>query len=232
MWFAHKVDPTSAEFTVVWSARLIGTVDPERLAAAWRNVLSRHDELRLRLTESTAGLSRGYWSVDSMSMSIRAVAPEALSLELESAVGRVFMLEKEPLADLTLLRLGPEDHVLVVSAHHAVMDGRSLDIVIDDLFTGYDGWNDSSAGPSYRDYIEEETAESPDPSRVDRWVDELGLEEEDDSTPLGLPSQSLSQDRSACSVRAGLSLSRGSRSANSREAIAPLRIRWAWRHSR
>jgi amino acid adenylation domain-containing protein len=205
MWFAYKVDPSSAEFTVVWAARMIGAVDTESLAAAWRRVLSNHAELRLRLSNSSAEPSRDYWPVDSMAMSIRVVAPEALPLELESAVGRVFMLDKEPLADLTLLRLGPEEQVLIISAHHAVLDGRSLDIVIDGLFASYDGRYGSPAGPSYRDYIEEEAAKSPNPSRVDRWVDELRLEDEDDSTPLGLPLHSLSQDKSAGTARARLS---------------------------
>ncbi|WP_370518028.1 amino acid adenylation domain-containing protein [Micromonospora sp. MP36] len=206
MWFAYKVDSSSAEFTVVWAARLIGAVDTGKLAAAWRSVLGNHDELRLRLLDSSAEPSRDYWPVDDMDMSIRVVAPEQLQLELESVVGRVFMLDKEPLADLALLRLGSQEHVLVLSAHHAVLDGRSLDIVIDNLFAAYDGRSGSPAGPSYRDYIEEEAAGSPDPSRVDRWVEELRLdEEEDESTPLGLPLQSLSQDKNAGTVRERLS---------------------------
>lgn len=206
MWFAYTVDRSSTEFTVVWAARLIGTIATENLAAAWRNVLSSHDELRLRLSESAAEPSRDYWPVDSMAMSVREIAPETVPMELESAVGRVFKLDEEPLADLTLLRLGPEEHLLVISAHHAVMDGRSLDIVIETLFTGYDGGQGSPARPSYRDYIEEEAAKSPDPSRVDRWVDELGLVEDGNhSAPLGLPSHSLSPDKSAGTVRAGLS---------------------------
>ncbi|MDG4829280.1 amino acid adenylation domain-containing protein [Solwaraspora sp. WMMD1047] len=205
MWFAYKVDPASAEFTVVWAARLIGAVDPERLAAAWRAVLRTHDELRLRLSDASAEPSRDYWPVEDMAMSLRAVAPEALPAELESAVGRVFMLDKEPLVDLTLLRLGSEEHVMVVSAHHAVLDGRSLDIVIEGLFTAYSGRPGTPAGASYRDYIEQEAAGTVEPSLVDRWVAELRLRQESDSTPLGLPLHSLSQDKSAGTVTQRLS---------------------------
>jgi hypothetical protein len=46
---------------------------------------------------------------------------------------RPFDLERGPLFRATLLRLGPEDHVGLLTAHHSVFDGWSMGIFFQEL---------------------------------------------------------------------------------------------------
>ncbi|HEU4556995.1 MAG TPA: amino acid adenylation domain-containing protein, partial [Longimicrobium sp.] len=71
---------------------------------------------------------------------------------------RVFDLSRGPLFLAALLRLGGEDHVLLLSMHHVVSDAWSLGIFIRELSTLYAVYRDGGASPlaelpvQYADY--------------------------------------------------------------------------------
>ncbi|HYY41158.1 MAG TPA: condensation domain-containing protein, partial [Pyrinomonadaceae bacterium] len=62
--------------------------------------------------------------------------PEAQRL-LHAEARRPFDLARGPLTRASLLRLGPNDHILMLSMHHIVSDGWSLGIMIRELMTLY-----------------------------------------------------------------------------------------------
>ena len=57
-----------------------------------------------------------------------AAAESAVREQIESLSSAEFLLDKAPLLVTRLFRIGRDDHVLAVIAHHLIADGRSMSI--------------------------------------------------------------------------------------------------------
>ncbi|RSM42865.1 non-ribosomal peptide synthetase [Actinoplanes sp. ATCC 53533] len=170
-----------------WILDLDGPVDVDRLLAAWEALLARHASLRAcfrqRRTGETVQIIASRvelpWRV--VDLSHLDDAEEAGRALAEEDRLRNFDLAKAPLLRLTLIRLAGDRHRLVVTCHHAVMDGWSLPIVFDELSTLYaadaGGRPDLPAVTSYREYLAWLSRQDKERA-LSAWVAELrGAEE-------------------------------------------------------
>ncbi|MGW2374842.1 amino acid adenylation domain-containing protein [Kitasatospora sp. NPDC001683] len=147
-----------------WILELQGPVDPARLRAAWEELLTRHAALRAGFRQRASGetvqviASRVELPWRVVDLSHLDDPDEAVRELAEEDRLRRFDLAKAPLLRLTLIRLDDARHRLVVTCHHAVMDGWSLPIVFNELLALYaaDGRPELPELPevaSYRDYL-------------------------------------------------------------------------------
>jgi hypothetical protein len=60
---------------------------------------------------------------------------------------RPFALATGPLLRITLLRLSEEEHIVIFCAHHVIIDGWSIDVIIDEFATLYDAFTKGQASP-------------------------------------------------------------------------------------
>nr|CAD91212.1 putative non-ribosomal peptide synthetase, modules 4-6 [Nonomuraea gerenzanensis] len=145
-----------------WILNLNGPVEADRLRAAWEALLARHAALRACFRQRKSGetvqlIARQVelpWRV--VDLSHLSEPEEAVRAVAEEDRTRRFDLAKAPLLRLTLIRLAGDDHRLVMTCHHAIMDGWSMPIMLDELSMLYaaDGSPlDLPAVPSYRDYL-------------------------------------------------------------------------------
>ncbi|WP_424533869.1 amino acid adenylation domain-containing protein [Sphaerisporangium viridialbum] len=139
-WFLEQYVPGTAAYVVPFSVRLTGELDEECLRRALTGVAARHESLRTRFV--TTGDGRPEVVVDAESRAGFRVAEadgEDRARELvNEEIVRPFDLEAGPLLRALLIRLGPRDHVLLLTMHHAVTDGRSCDILIGEILTLHD----------------------------------------------------------------------------------------------
>lgn len=168
LWFVHQLDRDSLAYNTMVAARLVGDVDPAALQAALRQLLARHPILCSRLmavdgrpwqrfeadagavlqTSSCVGLSRS--QIDE-----RIAALGDMPFDLEAGpVARWHLLTDAATAQGE----GPAP-ILVIVAHHSVIDFRSLEIVLRDLSVLYRAVRDdrpASLPPlpwNYADYV-------------------------------------------------------------------------------
>jgi hypothetical protein len=133
LWFLDRLAPGALLNNVAVGLRLRGACDATVLWPALNTIVSRHEVLRTRIAQMPDGALVG------------TVEPVTVPLPVIEADGRDAMtlarrLAREPL-DLaggpvlraTLLRSAPQDHLLVLVAHHAVADARSLEVLISEL---------------------------------------------------------------------------------------------------
>ncbi|OXM68368.1 non-ribosomal peptide synthetase [Amycolatopsis vastitatis] len=145
-----------------WILDLDGPVEAARLRAAWEAVLARHAALRACFRQRKSGetvqlIARQVelpWREADLS---HLEDPEEAVRELaEEDRTKRFDLANAPLLRLTLIRLSGTAHRLVVTCHHAIMDGWSMPIVFDELSLFYaagDAPADLPAVRSYREYL-------------------------------------------------------------------------------
>jgi amino acid adenylation domain-containing protein/non-ribosomal peptide synthase protein (TIGR01720 family) len=144
--------------------RLGETVDGERLRGAWRRVAERHDILRTRFrwadvpepVQEVMAVARPEWVLHDLSEAAPAVREARLERWLEEDRVRGFALDQAPPMRLALFRMGGDEHVLVWSFHHLLLDGRSVTHVLREAFALYDGADPEElpARRPFREHVE------------------------------------------------------------------------------
>ncbi|QQQ73927.1 amino acid adenylation domain-containing protein [Saccharothrix sp. 6-C] len=122
-------------YQIVTGLRFDGPLDPERVAEAFRAIARKHPKLR------------GHYEIDATDIKARVapdVTPEfhvfdhrrdpALRTEdVIAALNRPFDLARPPLWRCGIVIDADGTHHLVISLHHIIADGASIDIILDDL---------------------------------------------------------------------------------------------------
>ncbi|MEU5978856.1 condensation domain-containing protein [Streptomyces sp. NPDC047315] len=130
MWFHHQLDPDTTLYNLPMVSHVRGPLDPEALRGTWEDLADRHEVLRSNFVEleDGPGLRIRPELGDFYRFADVSDAPDPLlaARELVRAAAQVrFDLAHDPLLRLLVVRLGPQEHVVQVTVHHAVNDGHS-----------------------------------------------------------------------------------------------------------
>ncbi|TCB96886.1 amino acid adenylation domain-containing protein [Micromonospora zingiberis] len=144
MWLLEQLAPYRGVHRLVRTWHLDGTVDALALRSAWRTLLDRHEALRTRLIE-VDGAPVPLVSTDTESAFVHVDLGHLADAERTRAADRVCVAAASvperatdtPLARLTLVRIGPTTHRLVLALHRTVADDRSISIIADELSICY-----------------------------------------------------------------------------------------------
>ncbi|MFF3247469.1 amino acid adenylation domain-containing protein [Streptomyces sp. NPDC002870] len=131
-------------YTTQRPLRLSGTLSPAVLRKAFDGLLARHTALRASFALLSSGRSvqvvqdvRVPWQEIDLSELDEDERRVRLAELMDEDRVRRFDLAKPPLLRVALVRLAPDDHLLLVTHHHMLLDGWSLPLVFRDLFTLY-----------------------------------------------------------------------------------------------
>ncbi|MCB4769600.1 amino acid adenylation domain-containing protein [Ancylobacter sp. Lp-2] len=161
VWLAAQAgDAASCAFNESVSVRFDGALDADRLERALQAVVARHDALRGRFEASGEHfIVDDVLAVQLQRIDVSTAAnPEAeLTLVLADDAATPFDLVAGPLLRGRVVTLAPETHVLVLTAHHIVCDGWSMNIILDELarhytHDGHQGVGDLPAPMPFRGY--------------------------------------------------------------------------------
>ncbi|MEV5976564.1 amino acid adenylation domain-containing protein [Streptomyces sp. NPDC052114] len=151
-------------YAVQFTLDIEGPVDADRLRTSWDALLDRHAALRASFHRRKSGeavqlITRNV-TVPWREADLRAhTEPERLDRADELAEQeRAERLDPAvpPLLRLLLIRLGTRRYRLVVTAHHLLMDGWSMPVLLNELSDVYAAGGDASVlkrAASYGDYL-------------------------------------------------------------------------------
>ncbi|MCI3928030.1 non-ribosomal peptide synthase/polyketide synthase [Streptomyces sp. AN091965] len=180
---------------------LSGAVGPQRMRAAAQGLLDRHANLRTAFVTSSAGeqvqvvLDRAElpWRTVDLRHLPDAEREERFERLLADDQNTHFTPAAPPLLRMTLVLLGEVRAELVLTAHHALMDGWSLPLLLQDLVLGYAEDSDPTALPRvrpYRDFLAWRARQDPGAS-ARAWAEDLdGLAEPTLLAPTAATEQS------------------------------------------
>lgn len=141
IWLAaQSSDEASCAFNESFSLTLDGSLDENALIEALNDVVARHDALRGRFTRrgDRFVLNPDFRLViERDDLSDPADADARLAAIIDAEARTPFDLNNGPLVRARLVRLAPDRHRLVFTAHHIVCDGWSANLVLDDLAKAY-----------------------------------------------------------------------------------------------
>ncbi|HEU4561930.1 MAG TPA: amino acid adenylation domain-containing protein, partial [Longimicrobium sp.] len=154
LWFLHQMDPEDTGYNGPWPSRLRGRLDAFALERALGALTERHEALRTTFRPVEQGAVQVVHPAAPAHLPVldlSGLAPEAREHEARRLVRedaeRPFDLERGPLLRATLLRLGDEEHVLLLTMHHIVSDDWSMGVLFRELLTLYE-WFSRPSGAS------------------------------------------------------------------------------------
>ncbi len=119
-----------------------GMLTPRDCQSAFQRVVDRQEVLRLSFLPGKVRplqmvRATGEVSLEFRDLSSAQAEPEALEELAQSIVREPFDLLQGPLFRAVMLRRAADDHVVVFAIHHAIADGWSLGVFVQDLFGAY-----------------------------------------------------------------------------------------------
>ncbi|HWH90152.1 MAG TPA: non-ribosomal peptide synthetase [Pseudomonas sp.] len=140
LWITWQLDPHSSAYNIPGGLRLRGELDEDALRSSFQQLIQRHESLRTRFFERDGVALQQVLAAAEFDLQLIDISdlpePErevrAQQICEEEARTR-FDLEKGPLLSVTLVRLDDEEHQLLVTMHHIIADGWSLNILLDEF---------------------------------------------------------------------------------------------------
>jgi amino acid adenylation domain-containing protein len=183
LWFVDRMRPGSPLYNVPVAVRLTGPLDVDVLRRGLDLIVARHDALRTVFEERAGEPVQVVHAQAAASLTVVDVADEAQARRRIRDEARLpFDLTTGPLLRVLLLRLGTDDHYLVITLHHIVSDGWSLSVLLAELGECYAALAAGrlprlpELGMRYPDFAvwQREEASGPDGKQaLDYWVEQL-----------------------------------------------------------
>jgi amino acid adenylation domain-containing protein len=165
LWFLDQLDPDSALYNAPWTVRIKGDLRRDAIAHTLSEIVRRHEVFRTTF-DAVDGVPFMVIAPE-MELPVAFVdLSEVASEEQEIAVRRLveedarlpFNLKAGPVFRVSLLRLNPLEHVLLLSSHHIANDGWSLWRFVEEMGAIYGAYCSGKASPlsdlpiQYADY--------------------------------------------------------------------------------
>jgi hypothetical protein len=138
--FLDQLQPGTIAYNLPRAMRLSGSLDPAPLAKAFQFLISRHESIRSIFTFLDGeprqvvlpDLPFELLTVDLRDLPHADREQAALSIAGEEA-RKPFDLNRGPLLRAKLLRLGHQDHILILVMHHIITDGWSMSVLFKEV---------------------------------------------------------------------------------------------------
>ncbi|MGW4213758.1 amino acid adenylation domain-containing protein [Lentzea sp. NPDC004789] len=135
LWFMQQLESESTAYNMYSPIRVHGRLDRAALLTAVDRLARRHEALRTRFTEVDGVLCQVV--DDEWSGRVEFASGQEIRPWLEELIDRPFDLERGPLFQADVLRIADDDHLLTLSMHHILSDGRSMTVLLSDLSAFY-----------------------------------------------------------------------------------------------
>jgi hypothetical protein len=138
MLAAQVSDEANCAFNESFRLSLDGVLDGEALQRAWHALTERHDALRMSLVPAGDKMRvhpHREIAIDDVDLSSHPVSVQASLLDaLITAEGKKpFELVQGPLIRAQLVKLAKDKHLLLVTGHHLICDGWTVNVIVDEL---------------------------------------------------------------------------------------------------
>jgi amino acid adenylation domain-containing protein len=152
LWFLDQLEPGSLAYNISTAVCLTGQLNLAALERSLEEVIRRHEILRTtfhvmqgeprQLIAPAFNLKLPVLDLSNLSETRRELKVHELAAEQGQ---HAFDLARGPLLRLSLLRLGPEEHVVLLTMHHIISDGWSVSIFIQEMAQLYQGFSQGHA---------------------------------------------------------------------------------------
>jgi thioesterase domain-containing protein len=143
LWFLHQLQAPTSAYNVHVGLWLYGSLDLTALESSLQEIVNRHESLRTTFALDRGELIQVVRSAHKVNLAIKDFSDLAEPYAPAYAFARQeveapFDLSTGPLFRCQLLRIGPEEHVLLCTMHHIITDASSTQVFAKELASFYD----------------------------------------------------------------------------------------------
>ena len=154
LWFLDRLTRGSAAYNIPTAVRLSGRLDLAAFERSINEIRRRHEALRTTFSVRDEDPVQLVGPAEPLPVPLTDLGhlPEAEREEearrLVTEEGQTpFSLEEGPLLRVRVLRLADEEHVVMVTMHHIVSDGWSMDVLLRELIVLYQAFSAGQPSP-------------------------------------------------------------------------------------
>jgi amino acid adenylation domain-containing protein/thioester reductase-like protein len=144
LWLVERLDPGNRSYLVPHALRLTGPLNVAALEQSFGAIVRRHEALRTvfqMIEDQPIQIVEHQWHIPLPLLDLTTLdsAEQALRVQQLAALEaqQPFDLQRGPLLRMSLLRLDSQEHILLLTMHHIVIDDWSLSIFWRELATCY-----------------------------------------------------------------------------------------------
>ncbi|TSC19086.1 condensation domain-containing protein, partial [Corallococcus sp. Z5C101001] len=236
-----QLTPGDASYNIPTALRLTGHVDVEALRRAFEALVARHESLRTTFREHEGQIIQHVHMPDAWTLPLLDLStlPEAerdaeAQRRITEDARQPFQLATGPLLRTALVRLGSEEHLLLVTMHHIVSDGWSMGVLVRELVAFYEAFTQGLAptlaplpiqyadfAARQRQWLQGETLEA----QLAYWRQQLAGAPSALELPTDLPRPAIqTHEGAALSVRIPRSTSEALKALAGREGATPFMV--------
>ncbi|HEX8362163.1 MAG TPA: amino acid adenylation domain-containing protein, partial [Longimicrobium sp.] len=152
LWFLEQLGSAGRAYHIAKSLRLRGGLHRDALVRALDRIVERHEALRTTFVEVDGEpvqviAEAGGFQLAEHDLAGHPDAEAELRRLMAEESGAPFDLAAGPLIRGRLVRVAADDHVLLVTMHHIVSDGWSMEVVVRELGALYGAFRNGEADP-------------------------------------------------------------------------------------
>jgi hypothetical protein len=154
MWLLNQFAPDSPAFNISIAMRLAGKLNVGAVSRSINEMVRRHEILRTSFSSPDGQL---FQVIDSdltllaPLIDLQGLTRDEKGEEIRRVVAReaahVFDLSRCPLLRVVLVRLEPQEHVLVFTMHHIISDGWSMRVLVSEMCALYSAFSEGKPSP-------------------------------------------------------------------------------------
>ncbi|WP_426134159.1 amino acid adenylation domain-containing protein [Pseudomonas sp. PWP3-1b2] len=139
-WFLWQMEPNSTAYHIPAALRIHGALDVQALQRSFAVLVQRHESLRttfVQVNERAVQVINDLPYPALIVQQLESGSAQQIQAFVQQQIGQPFDLEHGPLLRVGLLQVAADEHVLVLTQHHIVSDGWSMQLLVQELIECY-----------------------------------------------------------------------------------------------
>ncbi|WP_244169902.1 amino acid adenylation domain-containing protein, partial [Paenibacillus helianthi] len=152
---------------------LIGLVDIQQMVNIWKQIIQRHESLRMSFAWVNGELMQRVHNDVEIEMMYEEAADDIEAKDIVLGWIQPFNLNEGPLCRVGMVRLTDQRHLLFFDIHHSASDGTSMGILMKELMSLYQGEELAEVSVQYKDFAvwQQEQNQEIVKKQEDYWLD-------------------------------------------------------------
>ena len=148
LWFLDQLEPATPAYNIATGMRMVGPLDVAAFEQAITEIIRRHEVLRTTVLTIDGHPQPVIAKAESFSLPVITVAGEAEARQIAGAEAeQPFDLSTGPLFRIKLLRIDDLDHIVLLTMHHIIGDGWSMEVLVREVAELYESYKTGKTSP-------------------------------------------------------------------------------------
>lgn len=171
MYILSQKKGIGTSYNMTSAIKITGNLDLEKTISCFNEILNRHEILRTCFVMVEGKIMQKIEENVQLALEYEIVNEKDVASRITSFI-KEFDLDKAPLFRLKLMKINPNEHILVLDIHHIIFDGFSIKILIEEFKKLYLGESLDPVEFQYKDYSEWQNNQILTNSKQEKyWLD-------------------------------------------------------------